>query len=300
MELTGSAAQILVEILTELRVGDFVIKLSHRRLLDAMLALCGVPPSKFRTICSAIDKLDKEPWAAVRAEMVNQKGLAPEVGHFLWERSSSRLSVSEGFLDEKHLSAIGKLHKEPWAALCSELVDLRSCSALLRCEPVFSACFSAWKEVVRIGFWLQVADKIQAFVEEAGEPETMLAKVTAPGYPLAEHYEAAAALADMRLLFERLTHMGAPLHRFRHGILWIACTLLVRRSKHSCYHQCAPSLYAVLCRQALNMLRQACVCRLAAWKPCPCPVELMWYHIKSRDHLCSECWGRDMRLGLQV
>ena len=71
--------QVVVEILTELQVGDFVVKLSHRRLLDAMLALCGVPADKFRTICSAIDKLDKEPWAAVRAEMVEQKGLAPEV-----------------------------------------------------------------------------------------------------------------------------------------------------------------------------------------------------------------------------
>lgn len=26
-------------------------------------------------MCSAIDKLDKEPWEAVRAEMVDQKGL---------------------------------------------------------------------------------------------------------------------------------------------------------------------------------------------------------------------------------
>ncbi len=54
-------------------------KVNHRRLLDAMLRLCGVPASKTRPICSAIDKLDKEPWAAVRAEMVDQKGLAPEV-----------------------------------------------------------------------------------------------------------------------------------------------------------------------------------------------------------------------------
>ena len=28
--------------------------------------------------CSAIDKLDKEPWEEVRREMVEQKGLAPE------------------------------------------------------------------------------------------------------------------------------------------------------------------------------------------------------------------------------
>jgi len=42
------------------------------------MRVCGVPAAKFRPICSAIDKLDKEPWAAVRAEMVDQKGLSPE------------------------------------------------------------------------------------------------------------------------------------------------------------------------------------------------------------------------------
>ncbi|CAK0784455.1 hypothetical protein CVIRNUC_007659 [Coccomyxa viridis] len=138
MAADAEVLKVVVEILTELEVGDFAVKLSHRRLLDAMLALCGVPADKFRTICSAIDKLDKEPWAAVRAEMVEQKGLAPEA-----------------------------------------------------------------------------ADRIQMFVEEAGEPEAMIAKLTAPDYPLAQHPEAAAALQDMKLLFQRLTDMGTPLHRFR-------------------------------------------------------------------------------------
>lgn len=71
--------QVTVEILEGLRLGDFRIKVNHRGLLDAMLRICGVPPPRTRAICSAIDKLDKEPWAAVRAEMVDQKGLAPEV-----------------------------------------------------------------------------------------------------------------------------------------------------------------------------------------------------------------------------
>ena len=70
---------MLAEVLAALDVGAFRIKLNHRRLLDAMMRVCGVPAAKFRAICSAIDKLDKEPWAAVRAEMVDQKGLAPEV-----------------------------------------------------------------------------------------------------------------------------------------------------------------------------------------------------------------------------
>jgi histidyl-tRNA synthetase len=36
------------------------VKLNHRRLLDAIFDLCGVPEEKFRAICSAVDKLDKE------------------------------------------------------------------------------------------------------------------------------------------------------------------------------------------------------------------------------------------------
>ena len=36
------------EILTELPVGNFMIKLNHRRLLDAIFEICGVPSEKFR------------------------------------------------------------------------------------------------------------------------------------------------------------------------------------------------------------------------------------------------------------
>jgi histidyl-tRNA synthetase len=58
-------------------LSSYRIKLSHRAVLDAILSVCGVPPHALRAICSAVDKLDKEPWAAVRAEMVGEKGLDP-------------------------------------------------------------------------------------------------------------------------------------------------------------------------------------------------------------------------------
>ena len=35
------------------------MQVNHRKLLDGMFAACGVPQEKFRTICSAVDKLDK-------------------------------------------------------------------------------------------------------------------------------------------------------------------------------------------------------------------------------------------------
>jgi histidyl-tRNA synthetase len=70
---------VACEILDSLPIGDFGIKLNHRCLLDAILDLSGVPADKFRTICSAVDKLDKEPWSEVKREMVEEKGLSEEV-----------------------------------------------------------------------------------------------------------------------------------------------------------------------------------------------------------------------------
>lgn len=46
------------------------IKLNHRKLLDGMMEICGVPAAKFRTICSSIDKLDKQSFDQIRREMV--------------------------------------------------------------------------------------------------------------------------------------------------------------------------------------------------------------------------------------
>jgi len=76
---------VACEILDGLPIGDFGIKLNHRRLLDAILDICGVPAEKFRTICSAVDKLDKEPWSEVRREMVDEKGLQGEVADRIGE-----------------------------------------------------------------------------------------------------------------------------------------------------------------------------------------------------------------------
>ncbi|XP_012323506.1 histidine--tRNA ligase, mitochondrial [Aotus nancymaae] len=71
--------KIMCEILNGLQLGDFLIKVNDRRIVDGMFAVCGVPESKFRTICSSIDKLDKMAWKDVRHEMVSKKGLAPDV-----------------------------------------------------------------------------------------------------------------------------------------------------------------------------------------------------------------------------
>lgn len=66
---------VVQEILTTLDIGQFTVKVNHRKFLDAMVDLAGCEKRKFKTICSSIDKLDKEPWEKVKNELINQKGL---------------------------------------------------------------------------------------------------------------------------------------------------------------------------------------------------------------------------------
>ena len=50
---------LMCTILTRLDVGEFTVKLNHRKILDGIFEVCGVPQDKIRTISSAVDKLDK-------------------------------------------------------------------------------------------------------------------------------------------------------------------------------------------------------------------------------------------------
>ncbi|KAK1904163.1 Histidine--tRNA ligase cytoplasmic, partial [Dissostichus eleginoides] len=84
--------KIVYEILSELDIGDFRIKVNDRRILDGMFAVCGVPDDKFRTICSTVDKLDKMPWEEVRKEMVSEKGLSEEAADQIGEYVSLQVA----------------------------------------------------------------------------------------------------------------------------------------------------------------------------------------------------------------
>ncbi|KNC79393.1 histidyl-tRNA synthetase, cytoplasmic [Sphaeroforma arctica JP610] len=70
--------RIACEILSSLDIGEFVIKVNNRKILDGLFETCGVPEADFRPICSAVDKLDKMSWADVKKEMVEEKGLPEE------------------------------------------------------------------------------------------------------------------------------------------------------------------------------------------------------------------------------
>ncbi|KAK4688401.1 histidyl-tRNA synthetase, partial [Tremellales sp. Uapishka_1] len=93
---------VVCEALTALDIGEFVIKvrlsqdsaaecsftspqLNHRKILDGIFELAGVPADKTRTISSAVDKLDKLSWEEVKKEMTVEKGLDPEVADRIGE-----------------------------------------------------------------------------------------------------------------------------------------------------------------------------------------------------------------------
>ena len=76
--------KVVVEILTQLPLGGFNIKLNHRMLLDAMVKIAGIPDDKFKVVCSSIDKLDKEEWNVVKAELLT-KEITEEQANKLWE-----------------------------------------------------------------------------------------------------------------------------------------------------------------------------------------------------------------------
>lgn len=85
----------------------FSIKVNHRKILDGIFEVCGVPKEKIRTISSAVDKLDKVSWEEVKKEMVEEKGLEESVADMIWtyvQRKGGR-EVLKGLRDQEELLA---------------------------------------------------------------------------------------------------------------------------------------------------------------------------------------------------
>lgn len=96
---------ILCEGLTSLGINDFKVKMNHRKILDGIFKACGVKDEDVRKISSAVDKLDKLPWEAVKKEMTIEKGqpeeVADKIGEFVKESGSIRETLA--FLQKSEL-----------------------------------------------------------------------------------------------------------------------------------------------------------------------------------------------------
>ncbi|GAB6033040.1 Histidine--tRNA ligase, cytoplasmic [Chamberlinius hualienensis] len=117
--------RIVTEILSQLNLGSFLIKINHRQILDGMFERCGVPKDKFRTICSSVDKLDKTPWAEVKAEMINEKNLEESVADKIGEyvKHNGRMELLDKLLQDDKLTAV----KSAKAGLDNMKLFLRYC-----------------------------------------------------------------------------------------------------------------------------------------------------------------------------
>lgn len=106
---------LLVESLTTLNIPEFVIKLNYRGLLDAILKISGVEEMNYKTVCSSIDKLDKETWDSVRKELIEIKEIP-----------------------EKVVDSLGELIKAPFENLKnrSESLGENFTKALIELEPL--------------------------------------------------------------------------------------------------------------------------------------------------------------------
>jgi len=87
--------------------GKYTIKINHRKILDGIFQVSGVPTDKLRTISSAVDKLDKSPWEEVRREMTEEKGLdgevADRIGEFVVQKGNEELL--QALLQNEQLAA---------------------------------------------------------------------------------------------------------------------------------------------------------------------------------------------------
>ena len=64
---------------------SYTVKINHRKILDGVFEVCGVPSEKLRSVSSAVDKMDKMAWEDVRREMVEEKGLEAQVADRIQE-----------------------------------------------------------------------------------------------------------------------------------------------------------------------------------------------------------------------
>ncbi|TYJ53488.1 hypothetical protein B9479_005874 [Cryptococcus floricola] len=85
MVYDSEVLRVLCESLTSLDIGEYTVKINHRKILDGIFQLAGVPADKTRPISSAVDKLDKLPWADVKKEMTAEKGLDEKVADKIGE-----------------------------------------------------------------------------------------------------------------------------------------------------------------------------------------------------------------------
>lgn len=100
----AECVRIIAEILNDLDFKNFIIKVNHRRILDGILKICEVPSSKFKTVCSSIDKLGKISWEDIKKELIEEQQLNHQIvdmiGNYITKNGGPEL-IDELLNDDK-------------------------------------------------------------------------------------------------------------------------------------------------------------------------------------------------------
>ncbi|KAJ8125604.1 hypothetical protein O1611_g8034 [Lasiodiplodia mahajangana] len=106
--------RIVYEVFSSLGLAkDVTVKINHRKILDGLFAVAGVPDDKIRTISSAVDKLDKLSREEVKKEML-EKGLEGGVADEIleWTKHSGDIPTILNLLkNSEKMSANEKIQK---------------------------------------------------------------------------------------------------------------------------------------------------------------------------------------------
>ena len=196
----------------------------------SIFEICGVPPEKFRPICSAVDKLDKEPWEVVKREMTEEKGMSinppthpqtyPPIYSCIHALAHLPIGLKEAVADK-----IGGFvtykgpPKELHARLLAEGMFARHEGALGRfslflCFIVYSSPYQSTRPPTHppthphLTGALAELDILFGYLEAMGSLHTLSLSLSPPTHPPA-HLSPTGALAELDILFGYLEAMGS-------------------------------------------------------------------------------------------
>ena len=79
MIIDAEMIAITYEILSQLTIPDFVIKINNRKILNGITQYIGLDNSHVAEVCNAIDKLDKVEWNEVEKELIEKNIAATSI-----------------------------------------------------------------------------------------------------------------------------------------------------------------------------------------------------------------------------
>ncbi|NXL39032.1 SYHC protein, partial [Glaucidium brasilianum] len=110
----AECVKIVHEILSDLQLGDFLIRVNHRQILNGVFAVCGIPESKFITTCSTVDKLDKVSIVLVRRLLPVLGGGCLGLGSFTAVLIRKRFTTAKLLLFVKGLGSSSMVKNTAW------------------------------------------------------------------------------------------------------------------------------------------------------------------------------------------